>query len=87
MSTRSTRSRPWGLDSRAAFRTIGEQIDGSFQHDGTTYLLEAKSIVHRPSASFERSRSITLTAHDLCPPIERKLPRLSIVCGVLVLMA
>jgi hypothetical protein len=32
----------WGLDSRAAFRTIGEQIDGSFQHDGTTYLVEAK---------------------------------------------
>lgn len=32
----------WGLDSRASFRTIGEQIDGSFQHDGTTYLVEAK---------------------------------------------
>ncbi|RVI97660.1 DUF3644 domain-containing protein [Sinorhizobium meliloti] len=32
----------WGLDARAAFRTIGEQIDGSFQHDGTTYLVEAK---------------------------------------------
>lgn len=32
----------WGLDARAAFRTIGEQIDGSFQHDGNTYLVEAK---------------------------------------------
>jgi hypothetical protein len=32
----------WGLDARAAFRTIGEQIDGSFQHEGTTYLVEAK---------------------------------------------
>ncbi|TAV98445.1 hypothetical protein ELI24_08640 [Rhizobium ruizarguesonis] len=32
----------WGLDARAGFRTVGEQIDGSFQHDGTTYLVEAK---------------------------------------------
>jgi hypothetical protein len=32
----------WGLDARSSFRTIGEQIDGSFQHDGTTYLVEAK---------------------------------------------
>ena len=32
----------WGLDAHAAFRTIGEQIDGSFQHDGATYLVEAK---------------------------------------------
>ena len=32
----------WGLDARASFRTIGEQIDGSFQHDDTTYLVEAK---------------------------------------------
>ncbi len=32
----------WGLDARASFRTIGERIDGSFQHDGTTYLVEAK---------------------------------------------
>lgn len=31
-----------GLDARASFRTIGEQIDGSFQHDGATYLVEAK---------------------------------------------
>ncbi|KQZ44677.1 hypothetical protein ASD63_33080 [Ensifer sp. Root558] len=32
----------WGLDARASFRTAGEQIDGSLQHDGTTYLVEAK---------------------------------------------
>jgi hypothetical protein len=32
----------WGLDAHASFRTTGEQIDGSFQHDGTTYLVEAK---------------------------------------------
>jgi hypothetical protein len=32
----------WGLDAHAAFRTVGEQIDGSFQHDGATYLVEAK---------------------------------------------
>ncbi|WP_292230209.1 restriction endonuclease [Mesorhizobium sp.] len=32
----------WGLDAHASFRTVGEQIDGSFQHDGNTYLVEAK---------------------------------------------
>jgi hypothetical protein len=32
----------WGLDAHASFRTVGEQIDGSFQHDGSTYLVEAK---------------------------------------------
>lgn len=32
----------WGLDARASFRTTGEQIDGSFQYDGATYLVEAK---------------------------------------------
>jgi len=32
----------WGLDAHAAFRTTGEQIDGSFQHDNATYLVEAK---------------------------------------------
>lgn len=32
----------WGLDANASFRTKGEQIDGSFQHDGSTYLVEAK---------------------------------------------
>ena len=29
-------------DARASFRTTGEQIDGSIQHDGATYLVEAK---------------------------------------------
>lgn len=32
----------WGLDPHAAFRTSGEQIDGSIQYDGATYLVEAK---------------------------------------------
>ncbi|MBO9127699.1 MULTISPECIES: restriction endonuclease [unclassified Rhizobium] len=32
----------WGLDAHASFRTLGEQIDGSFQHEGNTYLVEAK---------------------------------------------
>lgn len=32
----------WGLDANASFRTKGEQIDGSFQHDSNTYLIEAK---------------------------------------------
>ncbi|RUX45152.1 hypothetical protein EOA22_35095 [Mesorhizobium sp. M7A.F.Ca.US.014.04.1.1] len=32
----------WGLDAHASFRTVGEQIDGSFQHDSSTYLVEAK---------------------------------------------
>ena len=32
----------WGLDAHASFRTTGEQIDGSFQHGGATYLVEAK---------------------------------------------
>lgn len=32
----------WGLDARGSFRTEGEQIDGSFQHEGNTYLVEAK---------------------------------------------
>jgi len=31
-----------GLAPRESFRLKGEQIDGSFQHDGHTYLLEAK---------------------------------------------
>ena len=30
------------LDARDPFRIVGEQIDGSFQLDGATYLLEAK---------------------------------------------
>lgn len=32
----------FGLAPRGSFRLTGEQIDGSFQHDGQTYLLEAK---------------------------------------------
>jgi hypothetical protein len=32
----------WRLDARSSFRTVGEQIDGSFQHEGATYLVEAK---------------------------------------------
>lgn len=31
-----------GLAARASFRLVGEQIDGSFQLDAETYLLEAK---------------------------------------------
>jgi len=31
-----------GLKGRASFRLVGEQIDGSFELDGETYLLEAK---------------------------------------------
>jgi len=32
----------YGLAPRGSFRLTGEQIDGSFQHDGQTYLLEAR---------------------------------------------
>jgi len=32
----------WGMQARGGFRVDGEQIDGSFQHDGATYLVEAK---------------------------------------------
>ena len=32
----------YGLAPRGSFRLKGEQIDGSFQHDGQTYLLEAR---------------------------------------------
>ena len=31
-----------GMTGRASFRLVGEQIDGSFELDGETYLLEAK---------------------------------------------
>jgi Restriction endonuclease./Protein of unknown function (DUF3644). len=31
-----------GMSGRASFRLMGEQIDGSFELDGETYLLEAK---------------------------------------------
>lgn len=32
----------YGMEARDPFRIRGEQIDGSFQLDGSTYLLEAK---------------------------------------------
>jgi hypothetical protein len=32
----------WRLEARDGFRNTGEQIDGSFVHRGTVYLLEAK---------------------------------------------
>jgi hypothetical protein len=32
----------WKMDARCSFKIVGEQIDGSFQHDGATYLVEAK---------------------------------------------
>jgi hypothetical protein len=32
----------WGMDARGSFRAEGEQVDGSFQHGGSTYLVEAK---------------------------------------------
>lgn len=32
----------WDMDARGGFTVVGEQIDGSFQLDGDTYLLEAK---------------------------------------------
>ena len=32
----------WRLEARSGFRNTGEQIDGSFVHRGTVYLLEAK---------------------------------------------
>ena len=32
----------YGLEGRASFRLVGEQIDGSFQLGGETYLMEAK---------------------------------------------
>jgi hypothetical protein len=40
-----------GLDAHASFKTIGEQIDGSFQHEGNTYLLEAKWITRQIDAA------------------------------------
>jgi Restriction endonuclease len=32
----------WGLDAHASFTTRSEEIDGSFQHEGATYIVEAK---------------------------------------------
>ena len=44
-----------GLAARASFRLIGEQIDGSFEMNGETYLLEAKWTNHQVDASDLRS--------------------------------
>lgn len=45
----------WGLDARASFKLIGEQIDGSFEHRGTVYLIEAKWTNARTDAAALRS--------------------------------
>lgn len=42
----------WHMDAKGGFRLTGEQIDGSFQHSGTTYLLEAKW--HRTKTDAEK---------------------------------
>lgn len=42
----------WRMDANGGFRLTGEQIDGSFQHGGTTYLLEAKW--HRAKTDAEK---------------------------------
>ena len=42
----------WDMDAKGGFRLTGEQIDGSFQHGGTTYLLEAKW--HRAKTDAEK---------------------------------
>jgi hypothetical protein len=32
----------WGLDARGSFKLVGEQIDGSFLHRSSVYLIEAR---------------------------------------------
>lgn len=32
----------WGLDARGSFKLVGEQIDGSFLHRNSVYLIEAR---------------------------------------------
>ncbi len=44
-----------GMSGRASFRVLGEQIDGSFELDGETYLLEAKWTNLQVSAADLRS--------------------------------
>jgi restriction endonuclease Mrr len=44
-----------GLSARSSFRLVGEQIDGSFELSGETYLLEAKWHVARIGVSDLRS--------------------------------
>jgi len=41
----------FGLAPRHAFSQRGEQIDGSFQHEGSTYLVEAKWHNHKTPAA------------------------------------
>ncbi|PYE93020.1 hypothetical protein C8J35_11617 [Rhizobium sp. PP-F2F-G38] len=41
----------WKLQARASFKLVGEQIDGSFIHRGSVYLLEAKWTNRRTDAS------------------------------------
>ncbi|WP_246702993.1 restriction endonuclease [Rhizobium sp. SG741] len=45
----------WGLDARASFKLEGEQIDGSFEHRGSVYLIEAKWTNTRTDAAALRS--------------------------------
>ncbi|WP_173089167.1 restriction endonuclease [Devosia sp. 1635] len=45
----------WGLDARASFKLVGEQIDGSFEHRGTVYLIEAKWTDAKTDAAALRS--------------------------------
>lgn len=44
-----------GLSGRSSFRLVGEQIDGSFELNGETYLLEAKWTSQKVDASGLRS--------------------------------
>jgi len=44
-----------GMAGRASFRLVGEQIDGSFEMDGETYLLEAKWTNQQVDAATLRS--------------------------------
>jgi len=32
----------WSLDARGSFKLVGEQIDGSFLHGSSVYLIEAR---------------------------------------------
>jgi hypothetical protein len=45
----------WGLDARASFKLVGEQIDGSFEHRGSVYLIEAKWTNSQADAAALRS--------------------------------
>ena len=45
----------WGLDARGAFKLVGEQIDGSFLHRNSVYLIEARWRNSRTDASALRA--------------------------------